>query len=270
MRKMKILYQKIKRTNPAIVFLQETKCQANFIQERRSKIWARCESMGIDSTGFSGGLCILWDPSQVSLSDFQGTRNSISANFKVVGFPISGALTNVYGPQHSGDKRSFLKSLSNLKTLMPLEHWVVGGDFNLINSLEEKKGGRRCLEEECNLCHNTIEDLGLVDITLGVGWFTWNNKRTGDRHIASRLDRFLVYESVINLGSEIHSSTLSARGSDHWPIELMWSGLGSQFKNIFVLSNFGSLIPNLKIRLKPGGLKCNPIRFLICGPSNKI
>ena len=67
---------------------------------------------------------------------------------------------------------------------MPLEHWVVGGDFNLITSLEEKKGGWHCLEEECNLFCETVEDLGLVDITPSVGWFTWNNKRTGDRHIA--------------------------------------------------------------------------------------
>ena len=107
MRKMKILYQKIKRTNPAIVFLQETKCQAKFIQERRSKIWAYCESMGIDSKGFSKGICILWDPTRVSLSDFQGTRNSIYANFKVVGFPISGLLRNFYGPQHSGISKVF-------------------------------------------------------------------------------------------------------------------------------------------------------------------
>ena len=95
--------------------------------------------MGIDSKGFSGDLCILWDPSQVALSDFQGTRNSISAIFKVVGFPILGLLTNVYGPQHSSDMCSFLKTLSNLKTCMPFEHWVVGGDFNLITTLEGKK-----------------------------------------------------------------------------------------------------------------------------------
>ena len=59
---------------------------------------------------------------------------------------------------------------------MPFEHWVVGGDFNLITSLEEKKGGRCSLDEECNIFRKTIEDLGLVDITPGVGWFTWNNK----------------------------------------------------------------------------------------------
>ena len=78
--------------------------------------------MGIESKGFSGGLCILWDPTWVSLPDFQGTHNSISVIFKVVDFPISGLLTNFYGPQHSGDKRTFLKTLSNLKTCMPLEH----------------------------------------------------------------------------------------------------------------------------------------------------
>ena len=114
--------QKIKLTNLAIVFLQETKCMANYIKDRRGKIWVRCESMGIGSIGSSGGLCILWDPTQVSLSNFQGTRNSISAIFKVVGFPISGLLTNVYGSQHSSDKRRFLKTLSNLKTYISFEH----------------------------------------------------------------------------------------------------------------------------------------------------
>ena len=78
--------------------------------------------MGIDSKRFSRGLCILWDPSRVSLSDFQGNQNSISVIFKVIGFPISGLLTNVYGPQFSSDKHNFLKTLSNLKTCMPFEH----------------------------------------------------------------------------------------------------------------------------------------------------
>ena len=44
---------------------------------------------------------------------------------------------------------------------------MVGGDFNLITSLEEKKGGRRCLEEECDRFRETIEDLDLVEITSG-------------------------------------------------------------------------------------------------------
>ena len=88
------------------------------------------------------------------------------------------------------------------------------------------------------LFKETIGDLGLLYITPGEEWFTWNNKRTGDHHIASRIDQFLVLESIIELGSEIHYATLSGRGSDRWPIELIWSGLGSQFKKPFRFKHF--------------------------------
>ena len=126
----------IKMTNLVIVFLEETKCLANQIQELRGKIWARCEIMGIDSRGFFGGLFILWDPSQVTLTGFQGTRNSITSNFKVVGFPISRMVTNVYRAQKEWDKCGFLSSLRSLRESFPNDHWVVGGDFNVITSLE--------------------------------------------------------------------------------------------------------------------------------------
>ena len=54
------------------------------------------------------------------------------------------------------------------------------------------------LEEECEVFRDTIEELALVDIIPGEGWFTWNNKRVGEKHIVSRLDRFLVSESIID------------------------------------------------------------------------
>ena len=125
--------------------------------------------MGIYARGFSGGLSIIWDPSRVNLSGFQGTQNLLTTNFRVVGFPITGMLMNVYGPQSVKDKWDFLGSLRHMRERFPNAHWVVGGDFNLITSLEEKKCGRRCLEEECDIFRETIEDLGLVNITAGEG-----------------------------------------------------------------------------------------------------
>ena len=112
-------------------------------------------------------------------------------------------------------------------------HWVVGGYFNLMTSLEEHKGGMCRMEEECETFIETIEELGLVDIIPREGWFTWNNKRMGDRHIASILDRFMVTKSIIELGSDINCVTLPSMVSYHWPVELMWSGMGSQFKKPF-------------------------------------
>ena len=78
--------------------------------------------MGIDARGFFGGLGILWDPSQVNLSGFQGTRYSLTTDFRVVGFPIKGMLTNVYGPQREGDKRDFLGYLRGLREIFPNAH----------------------------------------------------------------------------------------------------------------------------------------------------
>ena len=51
----------------------------------------------------------------MSLEGFQGTRYSLSARFKVVGFPISGIVMNVYGPHDAMEKRDFIHSLRRLK-----------------------------------------------------------------------------------------------------------------------------------------------------------
>ena len=91
---------------------------------------------------------------------------------------------------------------------MGSKHWILGGDFNLITSLEENKGRRCKLEEESETLKDTIEELRLVYITMGDIWFTLKNKRTRDIHIASHLDRFLVSKSILDLVSELHSVTL--------------------------------------------------------------
>ena len=75
-------------------------------------------------------------------------------------------------------------------------------------------------------------------------------KEIGDRHITSRMDWFLISESIVDLGSEIHCATLSGRGSDHWPIELRWSGLGSQFKKLFRFGQFWLVNPYFEGKIK--------------------
>ena len=71
------------------------------------------------------------------------------------------------------------------------------------------------MEEECEIFRDTIEELSLAENTLGEGRFTWNNKRKWGKHIDSRLDRFLVSETIMDSGSEIHSMILLEEGLDH-------------------------------------------------------
>ena len=89
-------------------------------------------------------------------------------------------------------KFSFLDSLSNIKEIARDKSWTLGGDFNLIRNLEEKKGGIQNLNPASAQFNDLIDDLNLIDVRTSNGIFMWNNKQDGDRGIACRLDRFLI------------------------------------------------------------------------------
>lgn len=112
------------------------------------------------------------------------------------------------------------------------------GDFNMIRSLDEKKGGVRTISAATNLFNEFIEESNLVDIRTTNGMVIWQNKRIGDRHIVSRLDRFLVSEHVLTGRGDVGASVLTSAGSDHWPICLEWGNTGIFIKRPFRFENF--------------------------------
>lgn len=67
----------------------------------------------------------------------------------------------------------------------------------MITSLLEKKGGLSRLNKDSELFVDFIESARLVDILPKNGSYTWNNRRGGENHIASHLDRFLILESIL-------------------------------------------------------------------------
>ena len=58
---------------------------------------------------------------------------------------VKGVITNVYGPFQLACKPAFLKGMHSIKASVGRDHWIIGGDFNLIRYLEEKKGGIRIM-----------------------------------------------------------------------------------------------------------------------------
>lgn len=48
-------------------------------------------------------------------------------------------IANVYGPQRLEGKLKFLDSLEELRDKHAGKPWILGGDFNMIKSLSEKK-----------------------------------------------------------------------------------------------------------------------------------
>jgi len=59
------------------------------------------------------------------------------------------------------------------------------------------------------------EELHPVDIPTINGKYMWNNRRGGNKKIASRLDRFLATKNLISQDVYYETSILPCLGSNH-------------------------------------------------------
>lgn len=194
--------------------------------------------MGNDVIRVAGSIGILWNPKEVSLENYLAYEFSLSAKFHIIGTRVRGVLTNVYGTYIAGRKNDFFKSLGTTHTWVGYWHRVIGGDFKLICNLEEKKEGHRALSNFSEIFNEKIVVWELVDLQPDNHFFTWTNKRSGERHIASRLDRFLVSESILTGGGDITAIILPSAGSDHWPVSLNWLRVGEHLRRSFRFEQF--------------------------------
>ena len=115
--KQRILRDCIIAEKPDILLLQETKCRGAEAETIFQCIWRECNSITTDSTGASGGLAILWNPSNIIISKPFSTIGTIMAHFEVIVSNQEGAITNVYGPHNHQDKDKFIERLELIKTL---------------------------------------------------------------------------------------------------------------------------------------------------------
>ena len=65
-----------------------------------------------------------------------------------------------------------------LKLALGGKPWILGGDFNLVKNIDEKKGGIWKLNPISEYFNEFIANLELVDVRTTNGTFTWNNKTT--------------------------------------------------------------------------------------------
>jgi len=95
----------------------------------------------------------------------------------------------------------------------------------MITNLAEKKGGLRRLVKDSEAFNTFIVASKLIDIPTVNGLHTWNNKQGGNRQIASRLDRFLMSESILLQNMDVEANILPIGGSDHWPVQIHFTNL---------------------------------------------
>jgi hypothetical protein len=84
----------------------------------------------------------------------------------------------------------------------------------------EKIGGFIVRDPSREKLEDLISIMDLIDVHPSKGKYMWNNKRYGPRHIATRLDHFLILISFLSLPESISSHSIPWEISDHHPISL--------------------------------------------------
>jgi len=236
-RKQRMLTNRMKQVAPDIIFVQETKCSIQRLKQIHSKWLSRFEFLEVKAENLAGGILTLWNPLKFGITDAKASRNYLSVVIQPVGDRNTYLVMNVYGPQRLDEKIKFLDSLVDLRIRYAGLHWVIGGDFNMIISLSEKKGGTRALNKDVAAFQNFSKNMKLVDIETNNGLCTWNNKRGGNAQVASKLDRFMISEDLMLLDKEIIVVILHFSGSDHWPMLMEIKGIGTPRNIPFIFEN---------------------------------
>ncbi|XP_058217415.1 uncharacterized protein LOC131328490 [Rhododendron vialii] len=92
------------------------------------------------------------------------------------------------------------------------------GDFNIVRWQNEKSDPTHFDVNAGGEFNKCLEDIGMEDLNTKGSWFTWSNKRSGQDHCCSRLDRALVNNQWQNLFKETEAAVLTPGVSDHSPL----------------------------------------------------
>jgi len=223
--KRRILKNRLFAQHPDIVLLQESKCSSKSTETLKKLVSNSHQCISIDAIGQAGGLITFWNKSKFIVQNALSTKHSLSVIFNMPDSGHSICVTNIYGPQRLQEKLEMLLDLDEVRQHHGADHWILGGDYNMITNLAEKKGGLRRLDKDSEAFNNFIAASKLIDIPTVNGLHTWNNKQGGNRQIASRLDRFLMSESILLHNLDMEASILPIGGSDHWPVKIHFTNL---------------------------------------------
>ena len=144
-----------------ILFLQENKFNSTMLDQILAKAWPGSKEVAVEAMGASRGLAIVWDDRYITLTNIHASKHFIQAKFHLTTTNVHGHLTNVYFPQEETNKVDTLNTLTQINSERSHPLWIIGGDFNMITRLEEKRGGRIKLDCERTHFKNYIHTTGL-------------------------------------------------------------------------------------------------------------
>jgi hypothetical protein len=184
----------LEKTQPSIIFLQETLVNASAAREffyRLRPNWSICAA---SSVGTSGGLLASWDP---TLFDFSPMLSPGGILLSGRCFELQSSLNilNVHGP--CSDRKAFWERLDDLG-LLAASNLIIAGDLNLTTSPREIWGVKAISDPLMSFFKHIFFKNSLIDLEPAELLPTWRNGRQGAASISKRLDRFLISAEVLS------------------------------------------------------------------------
>lgn len=173
------------------------------------------EFLELLAIGHSGGLLSIWDPRAFIKEEEYIRDRFIVVKGKWVSHNLECYMVNVYAPQQETEKTILWQSLLNFMA----EHagnFIICGDFNSVRGPDERMGTSFSKINATNF-NIFLENSNLVDLYLGRHKFTRTNI---DGTKASRIDRFLVNQEIIDSIPDLNLVALDDILSDHRPLLL--------------------------------------------------
>ncbi|KAK9007123.1 hypothetical protein V6N11_050956 [Hibiscus sabdariffa] len=197
------------------MFLNEIKQQKRYLEKIKMKIKLKY-SFYVEPIGLAGGLSLWWTKdTQVRILKYG--KNFINIEISVKG-ETNWFETFIYGPPYKEEKREFWELMTNLRNDHS-DRWLVIGDSIVVSNQEEKLGGVPFNPNDAKCYFDFIDAIGLIDLPISGGAFTWSNQRSDKEAILEMIDRALCSLEWNVLFPKALTVLDIAIGSDHTPVD---------------------------------------------------
>ena len=244
-RKRKEIQHLFKHTTPRtdILLLQETKLseeaslkQARFIEFRGgSSLWNEASFSALTGK-FAGGTGIVLSERASLAITHHGILFPGRAQYVVINLSprLQLGIINVYGFSDTGPRAMLWNHLAQAP--LPDAEWVLAGDFNNIESLQDKQGGTNKISmgsRELEAWNRLLVRIGVRDshnirafTRKSLKAFTWTNGRSGDALVQSRIDRIYVPAPLTIVGGTTEILPEISDISDHAGVLMHYNNSG--------------------------------------------
>ncbi|KAL7247368.1 hypothetical protein ACSBR2_002308 [Camellia fascicularis] len=222
------LRELVRLHQPDMMVLMETKVEISTMGMFFNNL-GYTASTHVDPIGRSGGIWLLWNPSQLNVRVQNASSQIITATISRQDYP-DWVLSAIYASPNICLRDELWNDLSALAQHTQ-DPWLVAGDFNDYSSAADKRSFSSATSQNLSQSQrksqkfsDRISSCNLMDLGCVGPRLTWTNNRKGWANTMVRLDRALCNTEWRTLFPEGYVRNLPRTYSDHSPLLIHTQG----------------------------------------------